>query len=129
MKKRKRILVFMLLIIVTGTSIYMYQGYKAIEREKYIKKLYHTQSLSYPRTNARFEQYEYFDYSIINERQLYIGLMAYNENQNKDLTLDDVKEYLAEPYNDDGSLRVETGWDEMYAYEEWCVYVGADEYR
>ena len=87
MKKYKIIICIVITIIITGVGVGAYQNHKQEQREAYVRGLYHAQSLSYPRTNERFEQYEYFDYSIINERQLYIGLMAYNEKQNKSETI------------------------------------------
>ena len=127
MKKLKYMSCFVLLIALVGFGVYKYQEHKQYEREEYVKHLYRCQGYVYPRTNGVYYQEEYFDYSIINERQLYFELIAYNAYEDKNLTLDDVKKYLSEQYNEDGTLRVETGWDEMYAFEKWWGNAGSME--
>ena len=126
---KKCINIICLLIVISSAIIggVLYNNYKQTEREEYVKKLYRAQGYVYPRTNGVYYQEEYFDYSIIDEEKLYIKLMAYNTDKNKELTLNDVKEYLSNQYNEDGTLRAEIGWDEMYAFEEWHWYGGEKE--
>ena len=131
MKKYKIIICIVITIIITGVGVGAYQNHKQEQREAYVRGLYRHQWLAYPNEKRERYIYEYNDYSIINEKRLFVYLSAHNANNDKyddhcqiDLTLDDVKEYLSDPYNEDGTLRVETGWDKMYAFEDWHSYVG-----
>ena len=132
MKKYIKVILVLLAIIVSVCAYRSYvQKQRAAAREAYVKVKYHSQGLSYPRKIGNYHIYEYFDYSSIDEKRLFIYLSAYNANNDNhgdyyknDLTLNDVKEYLSDPYNEDGTLRVETGWDKMYAFEQWHDYVG-----
>ena len=118
---------FVLLIVLTGFGIHKYQEHKQYEREQQIRRMYHRQGLVYPRTKGSYFVEDYFNYDNIDEKELYIELITYNICEDKSLTLDDVKEYLSEQYNEDGTLRVETGWDEIYDFENWWGNVGSKE--
>ena len=127
MKKLKYISCFILLITLAGFGIYKYHEHKQYEREQHLKRMYYLQSRVYPRTTGPYTIEDYFNYDNIDESELYIELIVYNLYSDKDLTLNDVKEYLSEQYNEDGTLRVETGWDEMYDFEKWWGDVGKNE--
>ena len=127
MKKIIYMSCFALLIVLTGFGIYKYQEHKQYEREQQIRRMYHRQGLVYPRTKGSYFVEDYFNYDNIDEKELYIELITYNICEDKSLTLDDVKEYLSEQYNEDGTLRVETGWDEIYDFENWWGNVGSKE--
>ena len=127
MKKYLTIIKILIFIVIIGACFGGYKYHEHVEREKEVRWLYRIQGSVYPRDNGVINQYEYFDYSAIYENALCIELHAYNYFQGKSLTVEDVKEYLSNPYNEDGTLRVEIGWDKMHEYEEWYVAVGANE--
>lgn len=123
MKKLKIISCFVILITLVGFGVYKYQE----NRNQNIKSMYHWQSCVYPRTTGPYAIEDYFNYDNIDESKLYIELVAYNQQSGENLTLDDVKEYLSEQYNEDGTLRVESGWDEMYTFENWYFHGGKND--
>ena len=56
---------------------------------------------------------------------MYVNLAAYNEwnrehgEEAEELTLADIQEYLSSEYNEDGSLRIQSGYENIRAYVEW----------
>ncbi|MBD5477752.1 MAG: hypothetical protein HDR14_00435, partial [Lachnospiraceae bacterium] len=75
----------------------------------------------------------YVGYDAIRENEMYVSLVAYNKwnrehgVEAEELTLADIEEYLSSEYNEDGSLRIQSGYENIRAYVEWYYQIGGDE--
>ena len=124
-KSRKK-KIFVIATMITVTLIIVIVGTKYLEekqREKEQTELayaYKHQNLAFPRDEGEINEYGYVGYEAINEKELYVALGVYNqEKEGEDLEVEDVKEYLSQEYNEDGTPRVLEGWPEIRAYEDW----------
>ena len=107
-----------LIIIVAGVK---YLGQKQTKKEQTeLAYAYKHQNRAFPRDKGEINEYDYIGYEAINEKELYVALEVYNkEKEGEDLEVEDVKEYLSQEYNEDGTSRVLEGWPEIRAYENW----------
>lgn len=117
---KKYMIITGILCVAVLLSVY---GVCKVKKDKQIN-MYRCQSIIFPRTNDALYMDQYFDYSVIDENELYIAISAYNWYEDEDLTLESIKDYLSEEYNEDGTLRVETGWKEIYEFQEWVQDYG-----
>ncbi len=110
---------------------------RKLELEKEVDKKileieYITQNGAFPRVEGHYaEEGYYVGYDAIDEPGMYIRLAAYNEwlsergYEGRELTLADIEEYLSSEYNEDGSLRIRSGYEAIREYEDW-YYEGGD---
>lgn len=123
MKKKILIgLVVLLCLSAVGTGLYLLREKRIAEAEAAILALdYKHQNWMFPRTEGELREYRYMNYDAIDERELYVRLALYNQERagEAELTLEDVKEYLSQEYNDDGSLRIHSGYENIRDYEYW----------
>ena len=119
MKKK----VFVIVVTVV-TVIIVITGVKHLEEKQTEKEqielayAYKHQNRAFPRDEGEINEYGYIGYEAINEKELYVALEVYNkENEGEELGVEDVKEYLSQEYNEDGTPRVLEGWPEIRAYE------------
>jgi len=95
---------------------------------------YREQNRAFPRVAGRPIKEEYYvGYDAIDEPQLYVCLSAYNEwirlnyKEESELTLEDIEKYLSSEYNEDGSLRIQKGYENIRAYVDWYYEEGGGE--
>ena len=107
-----------LIIIVAGVK---YLGQKQTKKEQTeLAYAYKHQNRAFPRDEGEINEYGYVGYEAINEKELYVALQVYNQkNEGEDLEVEDIKEYLSQEYNEDGTPRVLEGWPEIRSYEDW----------
>ena len=122
---KKKILIGLVVLIclsAVGTGLYLLREKRIAEAEAAILALdYKHQNWMFPRTEGELREYRYMNYDAIDERELYVRLALYNQERagEAELTLEDVKEYLSQEYNDDGSLRIHSGYENIRDYEYW----------
>ena len=139
MKKKKIITVIILMLLLTciaGTAWACTERRK--KQEEALEKVliaieYRRQNGTFPRTSGHYaDEAFYVGYDAIRENEMYVSLAAYNEwnrehgEEAEELTLADIEEYLSSEYNEDGSLRIQSGYENIRAYVEW-YYDGGDE--
>ena len=122
MKKK----IFVIVAVITTILIIIIAGAKYLEEKQTEKEqielayAYKHQNRAFPRDEGEINEHGYIGYEAINEKELYVALEVYNkENEGEDLEVEDVKEYLSQEYNEDGTPRVLEGWPEIRAYENW----------
>ena len=140
MKNRKirKLLLLLLSLIAVIVVILFYCEQKRKKEEMVQQRLlaidYREQNEAFPRVSERpFKEEYYVGYDAINEAELYVCLTSYNkwiqENGGKEqeLTVEDIEDYLADEYNEDGSYRIQEGYENIRAYVDWYfAYGGAD---
>ena len=140
MKKKKVITYIVLVLMLTciaGTA-WAYTERRKKQEEALEKVLitieYQRQNGTFPRTSEHhIEEEFYVGYDAIEENEMYVSLAAYNEwnrehgKEVEELTLADIEEYLSSEYNEDGSLRIQSGYENIRAYVEWYYEIGGDE--
>ena len=132
MKKKKVITYIVLVLMLTciaGTVWACTERRK--KQEEALEKVliaieYRRQNGTFPRTSEHpIEEAFYVGYDAIEENKMYVNLAAYNEwnrehgEEAEELTLADIEEYLSSEYNEDGSLRIQSGYENIRAYVEW----------
>ena len=132
MKKKKVITVIILILLlccITGTVWACAERRK--KQEETLEKIliaieYRRQNGTFPCTSEHpIEEAFYVGYDAIEENKMYVNLAAYNEwnrehgEEAEELTLADIEEYLSSEYNEDGSLRIQSGYENIRAYVEW----------
>ncbi|MBD5512632.1 MAG: hypothetical protein HDR08_15510 [Lachnospiraceae bacterium] len=127
--KKKRVIIIVILILVLSCIAGIV--FACTERRKMQEKIliaieYRRQNGTFPRTSEHpIEEAFYVGYDAIVESEMYVSLAAYNEwnrehgKEAKDLTLADIEEYLSSEYNEDESLRIQSGYENIRAYVEW----------
>ena len=140
MKKKKVITYIVLVLMLTciaGTAWACTERRK--KQEEALEKVlitieYQRQNGTFPRTSEHYiEEASYVGYDAIEENEMYVSLAAYNEwnrehgEETEELTLADIEEYLSSEYNEDGSLRIQSGYENIRAYVEWYYEIGGDE--
>ena len=140
MKKKKVITCIVLVLMLTciaGTAWACTERRK--KQEEALEKVlitieYQRQNGTFPRTSEHhIEEAFYVGYDAIEENEMYVSLAAYNEwnrehgKEVEELTLADIEEYLSSEYNEDGSLRIQSGYENIRAYVEWYYEIGGDE--
>ncbi len=140
MKKKKVITAIILILVlscIAGTA-WAYTERRKKQEEALEKVLiaieYQRQNGTFPRTSGHYaDEAFYVGYDAIRENEMYVSLMAYNEwnrehgEEAEELTLADIEEYLSSEYNEDGSLRIQSGYENIQAYVEWYYQIGGDE--
>ena len=140
MKNRKttRILILLLCLIAIVVVVFFGYGQKRKREEWAQQQLlaidYREQNRALPRVSGHQINEEYYvGYDAIDESELYVCLVAYNEwiqtnaREEKELSLEDIKNYLSGEYNEDGSLRIHEGYENIRAYVNWYwEYEGAE---
>ena len=128
MKKKKVITVIILILVLSCIAVGVFA---CTERRKMQEKIliaieYRRQNGTFPRTSEHpIEEAFYVGYDAIEENKMYVSLAAYNEwnrehgKEVEELTLADIEEYLSSEYNEDGSLRIQSGYENIRAYVEW----------
>ena len=138
-KKRKWVLgLGILLQCILGVVSFAvpYHERKLELEEKVDKALlaidYREQNGAFPRVEGHYAEEEYYvGYDAIDGPRMYVSLAAYNEwvrewgYEREELTLADIEEYLSSEYNEDGSLRIRSGYEAIREYEDW-YYEGGD---
>ncbi|MBD5512597.1 MAG: hypothetical protein HDR08_15315 [Lachnospiraceae bacterium] len=139
--KKKRVITIVILILVLSCiagGVFAYTERKKKQEETLEKILiaieYQRQNGTFPRTSGHYaDEAFYVGYDAIRENEMYVSLMAYNEwnrehgVEAEELTLADIEEYLSAEYNEDGSLRIQSGYENIRAYVEWYYQIGGDE--
>ena len=128
--KKKRVIIIVILILILSciagvVFAYMERKKEALEK-LHIAMEYRRQNMTFPRTSEHYlEEMFYVGYDAIVESEMYVSLAAYNEwnreygKEAKELTLADIEEYLSSEYNEDGSLRIQSGYENIRAYVDW----------
>lgn len=140
MKKVVKVLIVMVCFGLAAGVLLFYLDKKREQEEMVQQALlaieYRQQNRALPRVEGRPEWEEvYVDYGAIDEVELYVRLVVYNEwlmeydAEAKELTLEDFEEYLSSEYNEDGSLRVYEGYEHIRAYVDWYHEGGAEDIR
>ena len=132
MKKKKVITVIILILLlccIAGIVFACTERRK--KQEEALEKVliaieYRRQNGTFSRTSEHpIEEAFYVGYDAIEENEMYVSLAAYNEwnrehgKEVEELTLADIEEYLSSEYNEDGSLRIQSGYEKIRAYVEW----------
>ena len=139
--KKKRVIIIVILILVLSciAGIVFACTERRKKQEETLEKIliaieYQRQNGTFPRTSGHYaDEAFYVGYDAIRENEMYVGLVAYNEwnrehgEKTEELTLADIEEYLSSEYNEDGSLRIQSGYENIRAYVEWYYEVGGDE--
>ncbi|MBD5512631.1 MAG: hypothetical protein HDR08_15505 [Lachnospiraceae bacterium] len=128
MKKKKIITVIILILVLSCIAVGVFA---CTERRKMREKIliaieYRRQNGTFSRTSEHpIEEAFYVGYDAIEKSEMYVSLVAYNEwnrehgKEVEELTLADIEEYLSSEYNEDGSLRIQSGYENIRAYVEW----------
>ncbi len=132
MKKKKvlKIFIILLCIAVLAGVVLFFQEQKRKRQEwieqEILKIEYYEQNTALPLGRGYSASVEsYVGYEAVDEEELYVRLAAYNEQmrlngeEEKELTLVDVEEYLSNEYNEDGSLRIYKGYEKIRRYMDW----------
>ena len=132
MKKKKVITVIILILLLCCIAgvVFVYMERRKRQGEAleklHIAMEYRRQNMTFPRTSEHYlEEMFYVGYVAIVESEMYVSLGAYNEwnreygKEAKELTLADIEEYLSSEYNEDGSLRIQSGYENIRAYVDW----------
>ena len=140
MKKKKVITIVILILILSCIAVGVFAcTERRKKQEEALKKVliaieYRRQNGTFPRTSGHYaDEAFYVGYDAIRENEMYVSLMAYNEwnrehgEEAEELTLADIEEYLSAEYNEDGSLRIQSGYENIRAYVEWYYQIGGDE--
>ncbi len=140
MKKKKvlKIFIILLCIAVLAGVVLFFQEQKRKRQEwieqEILKIEYYEQNTALPLGRGYSANVEsYVGYEAVNEEELYVRLAAYNEQmrlngeEEQELTLADVKEYLSGEYNEDGSLRIYEGYEKIRRYMDWYFEEEGDE--
>ena len=143
MKNRKiRKLLLLLLCLIAVVAIILFSYEKKRKKEEWVQQKllaidYREQNEALPRVSGRPYKEEYYvGYDAIDETELYVRLIVYSEwiqengGEAQELTIEDIKDYLADEYNEDGSYRIQEGYENIWAYVDWYfAYGGADDIR
>ena len=132
MKKKKVITIVILILILSCIAVGVFAcTERRKKQEEALEKVliaieYRRQNGTFPRTSEHdIEEAFYVGYDAIVESEMYVSLAVYNEwnrehgKEAKELTLADIEEYLSSEYNEDGSLRIQSGYENIRAYVEW----------
>ena len=117
------------LIAAAGLAYYLvykpYENGKKIKQKKYVQNLYYDQNYAFGRMYSR-----YLSFDRLVENKLIEMLAAYEESgAAKDpVSVEDIKEYLASEYTEDGKLVVENKPENIEAYIEWACSDEGDNY-
>ncbi len=140
MKKWIERVVILVLVVGSVAAAYAYGIHRQNEAEqqrieeqeqRMRKKLYYVQNVSFKIGGLEAlplqEDYKYKPYSAISpggEKELYLDLVCYQQETGNVVTLDDVKEYLSQEYEGDGTLRLyENGqYEEIGQFIEWSYH-------
>ena len=134
-KKILRVIIIFLCLIVMSGTIFFCNEQRRIKEERAKQGIlaidYREQNRAFPRVAGRPIKEEYYvGYDAIDEPQLYVCLSAYNEwirlnyKEESELTLEDIEKYLSSEYNEDGSLRIQKGYENIRAYVDWYYEEG-----
>ncbi len=128
MKKKNMVktLIILSCFLVMAGAVLLYVGQKKMMERKILRIDYREQNDALP----LMPEYlvfveEYVGYEAIDKEELYVRLAAYNERMRSEevsipeLTLADVEEYLSSEYNEDGSLRIQKGYENIRSYVNW----------
>lgn len=124
MKKKRNMIVVALMLI---GIIFIGYKYKANEDEKkteyveWIKTQYSNQN------GAFFQKSAWTDYhnaDLLEKTKVWVDLYVYNKYVpvEEKVYLIDVQEYLSSEFNEDGSLRIEKGYEKVHNYVKWYKY-------
>ncbi len=132
MKKKKVITAIILILVLSCIAVGVFAcTERRKKQEETLEKIvisieYRRQNGTFPRTSEHpIEEAFYVGYDAIEENEMYVNLAAYNEwnrehgKEVEELTLADIEEYLSSEYNEDGSLRIQSGYENIRAYVEW----------
>ena len=140
MKKKKVITAIILILVLSCIAGIVFARIERRKKhEETLEKIliaieYRRQNGTFPRTSGHYaDEPIYVGYDAIRENEMYVSLAAYNEwnrehgEEAEELTLADIEEYLSAEYNEDGSLRIQSGYENIRAYVEWYYQIGGDE--
>ncbi|MBD5499371.1 MAG: hypothetical protein HDR11_16765 [Lachnospiraceae bacterium] len=140
MKKKKVITAIILILVLSCIAgIVFARIERRKKQEETLEKIliaieYRRQNGTFPRTSGHYaDEAFYVGYDAIRENEMYVSLVAYNKwnrehgVEAEELTLADIEEYLSSEYNEDGSLRIQSGYENIRAYVEWYYQIGGDE--
>ena len=132
MKKKKVITAIILILVLSCIAgIVFARIERRKKQEETLEKIliaieYRRQNGTFPRTSGHYaDEAFYVGYDAIRENEMYVSLVAYNKwnrehgVEAEELTLADIEEYLSSEYNEDGSLRIQSGYENIRAYVEW----------
>ncbi len=121
--KKKVIVIIVLLVCaaVLGCGLYLYNERKKDNKEFVLAIDYKHQNKMFPRIKGEVNEYKYMGYDAIDEPELYVRLTVYNKEHSgeEQLSIEEVKEYLSNEYNEDGTLRIYNGYEKIRDYENW----------
>ncbi len=136
MKKKKvvKVLIILSCFLVVAGAVLLYVGQKKMMERKILRIDYREQNDALP-LMPEYPVFveEYVSYEAIDKEELYVRLAAYNERMRSEeanipeLTLADVEEYLSSEYNEDGSLRIQKGYENIRSYVNWFYKKEGDE--
>ena len=129
--RKVAILIISLLFLIAAAGLVYYLVYKPYEKEKRVDRkleinhLYRDQNRAFGRT---FFEYRSFD--ELDKNRLIEMLAAYEESgtAKKPVSVEDVKNYLANEYTEDGKLVAENRPENIKAYIEWANSDEGDKY-
>ncbi len=140
MKKKRVIIIVTLILVLSCIAVGVFAcTERRKKQEKTLEKIliaieYRRQNGTFPRTSGHYaDEAFYVGYDAIRENEMYVSLAAYNEwnrehgVEAEELTLADIEEYLSSEHNEDGSLRIQSGYENIRAYVEWYYQIGGDE--
>ncbi len=140
MKKKtivKIVILLLCLAVIVGTVLFFYEQNREIReraQQEILKIDYAHQNRALPLVSG-FSRWEeaYVGYESVDKEELYVRLAAYNERmrlngeEEQELTLADVEEYLSSEYNEDGGLRIYEGYENIRRYVDWYYEEEGDE--
>lgn len=130
--KRKNLIIAILttiILIIGCVCVKYYLDYiheKEAEQKAYIEAQYRSETYAFGMEQAS----TYKDFSNVNINILILKLAAYKhfEPDASALSIEDVKDFLASEYDEDGNLRVLNQPKNIRGYINWYYFLGGDSY-
>lgn len=124
MKKKRNMIVVALMLI---GIIFIGYKYKANEDEKKTEYVEWLKTQYSNQNGAFFQKSAWTDYhnaDLLEETKVWVDLYVYNKYVpvEEKVYLIDVQEYLFSEFNEDGSLRIENGYEKVHNYVNWYEY-------
>lgn len=123
--KRKRNMIVVALMLIG--IIFIGYKYKANEDEKKTEYVEWLKTQYSNQNGAFFQKSAWTDYhnaDLLEKTKVWVDLYVYNKYVpvEEKVYLIDVQEYLSSEFNEDGSLRIEKGYEKVHNYVNWYEY-------
>lgn len=130
--KRKSYFLLFLIIILAGVAICVgmsllsrYKEYQLL-KQSHIANQYYIQNSVFMISHLPRDRYLSYDY--VNETELYLALICYEQYSGIHIDINEIKEYLSSEYDESGELMINHVPSRIQDYIQWCMYWHRDEY-